>query len=56
MNREPLVPIAEAEIAAYARDGAVALRGVFDADWIALLAEGVEPNVAIVEAVPIVMQ
>jgi ectoine hydroxylase-related dioxygenase (phytanoyl-CoA dioxygenase family) len=46
MNREPLVPIADAEVAAYARDGAVALRGVFDADWIALLAEGVEQNLA----------
>ncbi len=46
MNREPLTPIAEAEVAAFARDGAVALRQVFDADWIELLAEGVEENLA----------
>ena len=46
MNREPLKPITDAEVAAFARDGAVALRGVFDADWIALLAEGVEQNLA----------
>ena len=46
MNREPLHPITEADVAAFARDGAVALREVFDTDWIALLAEGVEENLA----------
>jgi len=46
MNREPLHPITEAEVAAYARDGAVALRQVFDPDWIALLGEGVEENLS----------
>ncbi len=46
MNREPLTLLTEAEVATYARDGAVALRQVFDTDWIALLAEGVEENLA----------
>ena len=40
MNREPLTPITEDDLAAYARDGAVALRRVFDGDWIDLLAQG----------------
>ena len=46
MNREPLEPVTEDDLAAYARDGAVALRRVFDADWIDLLARGVERNLA----------
>jgi ectoine hydroxylase-related dioxygenase (phytanoyl-CoA dioxygenase family) len=33
MNRHPLRPIDEAEIKAYEEDGAVCLRGLFDADW-----------------------
>jgi ectoine hydroxylase-related dioxygenase (phytanoyl-CoA dioxygenase family) len=36
----------DAEIEAYRRDGAVALRGVFSRDWIELLARGVERNMA----------
>ncbi len=36
MNREPLEPVTEDDLAAYARDGAVALRQVFDKYWIAL--------------------
>jgi ectoine hydroxylase-related dioxygenase (phytanoyl-CoA dioxygenase family) len=36
----------DAEIEAYRRDGAVALRGVFSADWIATLARGVDRNMA----------
>ena len=46
MNREPLRPITEAEIDTYERDGAVALRRVFDRDWIDLLADGVARNMA----------
>ena len=46
MNREPLTPIAEDDLAAYARDGAVALRRIFDADWIELLRQGVARNLA----------
>jgi ectoine hydroxylase-related dioxygenase (phytanoyl-CoA dioxygenase family) len=34
MNREPLNPITEDDIAAYERDGAVCLRRMFDAQWI----------------------
>lgn len=33
-NRHLRAPIPEADIAAYARDGVVCLRGVFDRDWI----------------------
>ncbi len=46
MNREPLEPVSEDDLAAYARDGAVALRRVFDADWIELLHRGVARNLA----------
>ncbi len=46
MNREPLTPITEDDLGAYGRDGAVALRRVFDADWIDLLARGVARNMA----------
>ena len=46
MNREPLEPVTEDDLAAYRRDGAVALRRVFDADWIDLLARGVARNLA----------
>ncbi len=46
MNREPLDPVGEEQVAAYRRDGAVVLRRVFDGDWIARLAEGVERNIA----------
>ena len=46
MNREPLEPVTEDDLAAYRRDGAVALRRVFDADWIELLRRGVTRNLA----------
>ena len=46
MNREPLEPITDEQVAAYERDGAVALRRVFDAEWIATLAVGVARNMA----------
>lgn len=35
MNREPLTPITDEDIATFERDGVVCLRGMFDADWIA---------------------
>jgi len=46
MNREPLSPVTDEIVAAFAHDGAVVLRRVFDGDWIALLAAGVERNMA----------
>ena len=46
MNREPPNPIAAADIAAYERDGVVCLRRMFDPDWIAVLAAGVEEAMA----------
>ncbi|MBT6118741.1 MAG: hypothetical protein HOH66_12820 [Rhodospirillaceae bacterium] len=46
MNREPLNPITENDVAAYRRDGAVCLRGVFDTDWLALVEAGIERNLA----------
>jgi ectoine hydroxylase-related dioxygenase (phytanoyl-CoA dioxygenase family) len=39
-------PVSEADIAAYARDGAVCLRGAFATAWLDLLAAGVERNMA----------
>jgi ectoine hydroxylase-related dioxygenase (phytanoyl-CoA dioxygenase family) len=38
------VQVSEAEIEAFARDGAVCLRGAFDRRWLDRLAEGVERN------------
>ncbi len=46
MNRAPLNALTEDEIAAYRRDGAVCLRGLFDGDWLELLARGVEKDKA----------
>ena len=46
MNREPNNPITVADVAAYRRDGAVCLRGIFDRDWLDLLAAGMERNIA----------
>jgi len=37
MNRHPLVPITDEDVATYNRDGAVCLRKVFDQDWVDLL-------------------
>jgi ectoine hydroxylase-related dioxygenase (phytanoyl-CoA dioxygenase family) len=42
MNRAPLRPILEAEAEAYDRDGVVALRGMFDADWVAFMGDAVD--------------
>ena len=38
--------VTERDIEAYERDGAVCLRGVFDADWLVTLAVGLEKNFA----------
>lgn len=42
MNRLPPRPITDDERAAYARDGVIALAGMFDADWIARLNAAIE--------------
>ena len=42
MNLEPLKPIALTEIAQYERDGVVCLKGLFDRDWIELMAGAVD--------------
>ncbi len=46
MTPQAMPPISEAEIAAYRRDGAVCLRGLFDREWLTLLAEAVDRNMA----------
>ena len=43
---KPLRAISDDEVAAYERDGAVLLRGLFDLEWIELLAEAVEADKA----------
>jgi ectoine hydroxylase-related dioxygenase (phytanoyl-CoA dioxygenase family) len=43
---KPLRGISDDEVAAYERDGAVLLRGLFDLEWIELLAEAVEADKA----------
>ncbi|NNE23248.1 MAG: phytanoyl-CoA dioxygenase [Rhizobiales bacterium] len=40
------ISISEADIAAFERDGAIVLRGVFDVSWLDSLAEGLERNFA----------
>ena len=46
MNREPLRTISASEIRAYREDGAICLRGLFDADWIETLARDIEADLA----------
>ncbi len=46
MNREPLDPVTDGDVIRYRRDGATVLRRVFDREWIDLLAQGVERNLA----------
>lgn len=46
LNTEPLREITDDEVAAYRRDGAVLLTGLFDRDWIDLLADAVEQDKA----------
>ena len=43
-HTEPLRPITDAEVAAYERDGAVLLKGLFDLEWIELLRDAVEAD------------
>ena len=43
---KPLRAISDDEVAAYERDGAVLLRGLFDLEWVELLAEAVEADKA----------
>jgi ectoine hydroxylase-related dioxygenase (phytanoyl-CoA dioxygenase family) len=46
LNRQPGHEIATAEVARFHDDGAVLLRGMFDADWLELLADAVERDKA----------
>lgn len=46
MNRTLHRPISDDEIATYRRDGIVCLRGFFDADWVELLRETVDADMA----------
>jgi len=46
LNERPLREIGDDEVAAYRRDGAICLRGLFHPDWLALLAEAVEADKA----------
>ena len=46
MPTDMLARIAEDEVEAFQRDGAVCLRGIFDRAWIDLVAAGVEKNLA----------
>lgn len=45
LDDHPAVPVTAAEIAAYAEDGVVCLRGVIAPEWIARLRDGVDANV-----------
>lgn len=46
MNRRPLAPITDDEIAAYERDGIVCLRGAFDSGWIDFMGDAVDRAMA----------
>ncbi|MBM3489124.1 MAG: phytanoyl-CoA dioxygenase family protein [Alphaproteobacteria bacterium] len=46
LHREPLQEIAEEQVRAFEQDGAVCLRGMFSADWLAALAEDIERDKA----------
>lgn len=46
MNGGPTGAIGEADVAAYERDGAICLRGLFDRGWIEKLREAVEADIA----------
>ncbi len=46
MNPLPLRPVAEAERAAYERDGVVHLPGLFDADWVTRLNAAIDRDMA----------
>ena len=42
MNRSPLNPITDSDLATFQRDGAVCLRGMFDGDWIEYLKPAID--------------
>jgi len=44
LNRDPLHTVDDADVAAFERDGAVCLRGLFDAEWIDLLRDAVDAD------------
>ena len=44
MNRKPGHKVTEDDIRRYEEDGVVCLRGMFDAEWIALLTRGIDRN------------
>ncbi len=46
MNRHPLNAIGDADIAAYAADGVICLKAMFDADWIAAMGAAVDQAIA----------
>lgn len=46
MNGQPLRALTDAEIDAFDTDGAVLLRGLLDDEWLALLAEAIEADIA----------
>lgn len=46
MNTEPLRPITDAEVAQFWEDGALAVSGLYDAEWIDLMRDAVEENLA----------
>jgi len=46
MNRQPMIPISDEQIAEYRRTGVIMLRQVFDQDWLDLLARGMAYCVA----------
>lgn len=46
MNRRPLRPLTDTEVRAFDVDGAVLLRGLLDDDWLALLDDAIEHDIA----------
>ena len=46
MNTASATPVSQSDIERYAADGAVCIRGAFDADWLARIAEGFERTLA----------
>ncbi len=46
MNAEPLRPITDDEVAQFWTDGAIAVSGLYDDDWIAHMRDAVEENLA----------
>lgn len=46
LHRHPLAAIRDEDVEAFSRDGAVCLRGMFDVEWLELLADAVERDKA----------